>query len=199
MHWVGHNSAEALITLASTPVSPVDEGNSSDVSLLIANDGNEDVVVSDNFVSLQEETGSVSLPSNQQAALLPHNEINRSDVESCLPVTEVDQGQDDQGHRRRRRHHRHRSGSSRQRDRLHRLKSNESNLFSAVFNLIVVVLTCVALFEPRWFHIQGGRCTDGKNPVSYLGIKTFFESENGHPDMFFYGHAQGKLFVLLLK
>jgi hypothetical protein len=194
--WFGHNSAEALVTSANTSMSVVDEGDDSDVSLLIANDGTENVAVTDNLVSLQEEHVRDNQLSSQQAAVLPGSEVDRSHVQAGSPVT-VGHGQDDQGRRRRRRHHRHRCSSNRQRDRVHRLKSNESNLFSAIFNLIVVVLVCVALFEPRWFYVQGGRCTDGKNVVNYLGVKTFFESDDGHPELFYYGHSQGKLFVFV--
>jgi len=67
---------------------------------------------------------------------------------------------------------------------------------SAACHVIVIVLICIALANPRWFYIQGGRCTDvSQSGVSYLGVKTFFyEGSVGNAvfanrNAYFYGNA----------
>ncbi|XP_050698241.1 transmembrane protein 127-like [Eriocheir sinensis] len=45
----------------------------------------------------------------------------------------------------------------------------ERNLLSAVVNLLVVVVVCVAVFQPRWFWMEGGGCS-----TNTLSLYLFF-------------------------
>jgi len=194
LRWFGQNSA-SIGASANTQGSVLDDGNDSDVSLLITNEDNEVTITNVATLHRDEEDGQL----NQQMIVLPGADLNRQHAEVAVAESsETRRGV--QGRTRRRHHHRHhRSSSNRRRDRPNRLKTHESNFFSAIFNLIVVVLTGVAMFESRWLHIQGGQCNDGKIPINYLGIKTFFALDRGNPDMFYYGSAQGKLTNKLSK
>ena len=77
--------------------------------------------------------------------------------------------------------HRHRRRRSR-----FRFKRKESNFLAAISSMIVLVLLCTAMAEPRWFFLQGGGCRlKDKTPVNYLGVNQFFYmgtflSEGGH-------------------
>ncbi|KAL5022757.1 hypothetical protein ScPMuIL_001912 [Solemya velum] len=75
------------------------------------------------------------------------------------------------GHRHSRDHsdhngHRHRS----------RMKRKEKNFWAAVCSLVVILIICTALAEPRWFHLSGGGCKMQHNatPMKTLGVPQFF-------------------------
>jgi hypothetical protein len=42
-------------------------------------------------------------------------------------------------------------------------------------SVIAAVLICTSLAEPHWWYIRGGKCRDlEQQPISYLGVRTFF-------------------------
>jgi len=86
------------------------------------------------------------------------------------------------------------SRSGRHRHRLCRFKRKESNYVSAICDVIVIVLMCIAISESRWFYVRGGGCSNAnQTTVSYLGIKTFLyqgsSSSFVNPNAYYYGNS----------
>lgn len=107
---------------------------------------------------------------------------------------------------RSRRHHRH----HRSRSRFCRCKHKETNFLAAMCSMVVVVLVCTSLAEPEWFFVSGGRCRDLRQPISYLGVKTFFyqgkfvDTSTWNPpstvgeapqSIYYYGNAQDEVLL----
>lgn len=142
----------------------------------------------DDPTSPTEAESNATTPDGQQENINPSVNSDNQDSDDVpplwadplwgditLPLTDSsntrESGRSSSRSRSRHRHgHRHRRRRSR-----FRFKRKESNFLAAISSMIVLVLLCTAMAEPRWFFLQGGGCRlqDG-TPVNYLGVNQFF-------------------------
>ena len=50
-------------------------------------------------------------------------------------------------------------------------KERERNFFAAACSMVVIVILCTALAEPKWISMRGGGCN-----LDHLGVYQFFSS-----------------------
>ncbi|KAK3610416.1 hypothetical protein CHS0354_016595 [Potamilus streckersoni] len=72
-----------------------------------------------------------------------------------------------------RRHHHHHHSYRHSRLLRSVIKYKERNLFAAVCSMVVIVILCTALAEPKWVHLQGGGCMSA-GELHHLGAYQFF-------------------------